>query len=125
MWRVMILPFAMTNCSSRFRTSTPTAFKIPSGIQVNSEPVSTISSICPDLSGKAIFSTLHWTLKTPIASSFQHRPVRNRLNNRQIDCQQNQHDDPAHHHKNRRLKRGRQLLQLDLGFGVVERCDLV
>jgi len=40
-------------------------------------------------------------------------PTRNRLNDRQVDSQENRDHNAAHHHQNRRLKCGRQLLQPD------------
>src|SRR5258708_531057 len=134
----MISPFAMTNCSSRFLIFTPTFNKSPPWIQVNSEPVSTRScSTSSDLSGAARFSTVQSTRKTPMVvtqvvtcfssvcdnphvlnllyitcatSVRQHRSTGNRLNDREIDRQQDHHYDPTHHHKDRRLKRGPQLL---------------
>src|SRR5216684_508041 len=60
--RDMISPFAIMNSTLRLRTSTPTVERVSLGIQVNSEPVSTMScSMTADFSGAAIFSTVQST----------------------------------------------------------------
>src|SRR6266498_4637254 len=43
----------------------------------------------------------------------------------QVDGQENRDNDPTHDHKDRRLKRSRQLFEADLRFGVIEDSYLV
>src|SRR5258705_3761445 len=53
------------------------------------------------------------------------RSAGNRLDNRQVNGQQNRDHDSAHDDKDRRLKRGRQLLKAYFGFRVIEHSDFV
>src|SRR6478672_1679602 len=53
------------------------------------------------------------------------RAAADRLNDWKVDREENRYYHTAHHHKDRRLKRGRQLLESDFRLGVVENGDFI